>query len=44
MLKHDKVRFLHMLDAIEEAMSFMCNKTRESLDGDRMLDNGPQLK
>ena len=37
MQKHDKIRFQHMLDAIEEAMSFARNRSRESLDKDRML-------
>jgi len=37
MQKHDKIRFLHMLDAIEEAMSFARNRSRDSLDKDRML-------
>jgi uncharacterized protein with HEPN domain len=37
MQKNDKIRFQHMLDAIEEAMSFAKNKGRESLDKDRML-------
>jgi uncharacterized protein with HEPN domain len=37
MQKHDKIRFQHMLDAIEEAISFTRNKSRESLDKDRML-------
>ena len=37
MQKHDKIRFQHMQDAIEEAMSFVKNRSRESLDKDRML-------
>ena len=37
MLKHDAIRLLHMRDAVEEAMSFIGNKSRESLDKDRML-------
>ena len=37
MQKHDKIRIQHMLDAIEEALSFAKNKGRESLDKDRML-------
>jgi len=37
MQKHDKIRFQHMLDAIEEAMSFARNRSRDSLDKDRML-------
>ena len=37
MQKHDKIRIQHMLNVIEEAMSFSKNKDRESLDKDRML-------
>ena len=37
MQKHDKIRFMHMLDAIEEARSFVKNRSRESLDNDRQL-------
>jgi uncharacterized protein with HEPN domain len=37
MQKHDKIRLQHMLDAIEEAIFFIKNKSRSSLEKDRML-------
>jgi uncharacterized protein with HEPN domain len=37
MLKDDFIRILHMLDAAKEAISFSNGKTRNDLDGNRML-------
>ena len=37
MQKHDRIRFKHMLGAIEEALSFAKNRSREALNNDRML-------
>ncbi|MFH1672325.1 MAG: DUF86 domain-containing protein [Pseudomonadota bacterium] len=37
MQKDDVVRLRHMLDAAKEAVSFVQNKTRSSLDTDRQL-------
>jgi uncharacterized protein with HEPN domain len=37
MQKDDIVRLRHMLDAAKEALSFVSNKTRKSLDTDRQL-------
>ena len=37
MRKDDHIRMRHMLDAAREAMSFASQKTRNDLDGDRML-------
>ncbi len=37
MHKDDQVRLQHMLDAAREAIAFTNNRTRESLDVDRML-------
>jgi uncharacterized protein with HEPN domain len=37
MSKNDEIRLLHMLDAVEEAMSFASTNDRKSLDHDRML-------
>lgn len=37
MLKHDLIRLLHMRDAVEEAISFVRSRDRESFDQDRML-------
>lgn len=37
MQRDDKIRFQHMLDAIEEAIGFTDDKQREALDKDRML-------
>jgi uncharacterized protein with HEPN domain len=37
MQRDDKIRFRHMLEAIEEAIGFVDGKQRESLDKDRML-------
>jgi uncharacterized protein with HEPN domain len=37
MHKDDKIRLRHMLDAAREAMAFTKNRTRTSLDTDRML-------
>ena len=37
MSKHDEIRILHMLDAIEEALSFVSDKDRKHLDQERML-------
>lgn len=35
--KSDRIRVRHMLDAIEEALSFVKGKTRRDLNGNRML-------
>ncbi len=37
MRKDDLIRIWHMLDAAEEALSFVKNKARSDLDADRML-------
>lgn len=37
MSKHDRIRLQHMLDAVEEAMSFLRGKDRKALEHDRML-------
>ncbi|MBI4620942.1 MAG: DUF86 domain-containing protein [Desulfobacterales bacterium] len=37
MQKDDSIRLHHMLDAAKEAVSFVCGKTRSSLDIDRKL-------
>jgi uncharacterized protein with HEPN domain len=37
MRKDDLIRVWHMLDAAEEALSFVKNKTRSDLDTERML-------
>jgi uncharacterized protein with HEPN domain len=37
MQKDDRVRLHHMLDAAKEAVSFVRNKSRGSLDKDRKL-------
>jgi len=37
MSKHDEIRVRHMLDAIEEALSFVRDKDRKHLNQDRML-------
>ena len=37
MRKDDLIRLRHMLDAARDAVSFAYNRTRESLDNDRML-------
>lgn len=37
MNKDDRVRLRHMLDAAHEAVEFVRNETRESLDNDRKL-------
>lgn len=37
MSQHDVIRLQHMLDAVEEAMSFVRAKDRTSLDHDRKL-------
>jgi uncharacterized protein with HEPN domain len=37
MSKHDEIRIKHMLDAVEEALTFVRNRDREHLDQDRML-------
>ena len=34
---NDSIRKQHMLDAIDEALSFASGKTRTELDADRML-------
>ena len=37
MLKSDGVRLLHMLDAAAEALAFADGRSRNALDGDRVL-------
>lgn len=37
MLKDDRIRLQHMLDAASEALGFIHDKTRFDLDNDRML-------
>lgn len=37
MRRDDSIRFRHMLDAAQEAISFAKNKTRKDLDKNRML-------
>ncbi len=40
MQKNDEVRLRHMLDAARETVSFVHGKTRQDLDGDRLLALG----
>jgi len=41
MLRDDKIRIRHMLDAAREVISFAKNKKRKDLDNDRIcLDQG----
>lgn len=40
MLNHDYVRFRHMLDASQAAVSHLSGKCREDLDHQRLLLNG----
>lgn len=37
MLKDDRVRLQHMLDAAQDALSFVAERERRDLDSDRML-------
>jgi uncharacterized protein with HEPN domain len=38
MLKDDRIRLRHMLEAAKEVLSFAENRTREDLDNDRILE------
>lgn len=40
MLNHDYIRFQHMLEASQAAVSHLKEKCREDLDNDRLLLNG----
>lgn len=40
MLNRDKIRFQHMLDASQAAVSHLANMSREDLDCNRLLLNG----
>ena len=44
MQKHDKIRFQHMLDAIEEAISFAETHGSESLAQTERLSSLPQIQ